>query len=418
MPTICEHEIQNLLKQVEVYINAKKLVKANYEPRLAEDFSPIELFSINEMDISKILAYFLNPRASHAQGTLFLDEFCDAVSKLPPLSEASESNPLPDSFRLSANTSVNTEVADAESGRMDILIFDNENALCIENKPWASDQDGQLKRYGEKLQKQGFKNWLLIYLCDHEPSESSTNNDEKTLKHTVQLSFSSLGAVLLAASRKALAPNVRYFVESFANYLIQNIAGESKMNDEQTRKLIKDNIDSAKVISEAFEKLSELTWQNFCKTLERQCNNSKYKDSLTFEYREDIHTLRTRCHFRFKPKAKDWYISFEKTHPSRLQQFYWGITVNGGVNEIERQEIEVKMKSLFKTGDSPERWWPWWVWGSDETEVIPTDLRFFPKNLDSQQWINEMSSDDGGELSKIVWRIVDHIMQAIEKNQL
>ena len=92
--------------------------------------------------------------------------------------------------------------------------------------------------------------------------------------------------------------------------------------------------------------------------------------------------------------------------------------VNGEVNEIERQEIEVKMRTLFKTGDKPERWWPWWVWGSDETEVIPTDLRFFPKNLDSQQWMNEMSSDDGGELSKIVWRIVDHIMQAIEKNEL
>lgn len=416
MPTTTNLEVQNLLKEVQVYLDARKLVKSNYESRVADDFSPIELLSLNEPDVSKVLAYFLDPKATHAQGTLFLDEFCKAVQKLSPLSETSASNPLPESFRLTSNTIVDTEVADSESGRMDILLCDSKNALCIENKPWAGDQKSQLKRYGKKLQKQGFENWLLIYLCDHEPSESSTCGDSETLKHTVQLSFSSMGNILLATARKAQAPNVKYFVELFAKYLKETIAGEPKMNDEQIKKLLKANINSAKVISETFEKLSEDTWNEFCNVLRDQCEQ-KYKASLVFENRNDIR-LRTRCYFRFKPNNKNWFISFGKSHTNRLQDFYWGITVDEKANETERNNLTSAMNKLFKTSEKAERLWPWWVWGKEEIETIPSDPAFFPKNLDEQKWMTEMSAPDGGELAKIVWRIVDRIMQAIKDNQL
>ncbi len=417
MQTTTNLEVHNLLKEVQIFLDAKKLVKNNYESRVADDFSPIELFSPNEPDISKVLAYFLNPKAAHAQGTLFLDEFCNIVQKLSPLSETSASNPLPESFRLTSNTIVDIEVADSESGRMDIVLCDSKNALCIENKPWASDQESQLKRYGQKLQKQGFENWLLIYLSDHEPSEYSTCKDEETLKHTVQLSFSSMGNILLAAARKAQAPNVKYFAELFAKYLKVNIAGEPKMNDEQIKQLLKANINSTKVISETFEKLSEDIWNDFCNVLREQCQQ-KYNGSLVFENRNDIRTLRTRCHFRFKPNNKNWFISFEKSHTNRLQDFYWGITVDEKANETERGNITSAMNKLFKISDKPERWWPWWVWGKEGIETIPTDLAFFPRNLDEQKWMNEVGAPDGGELAKIVWRIVDRIMQAIKDNQL
>ena len=417
MPTTTNLEVQNLLKEVQVYLDARKLVKSNYESRVADDFSPIELLSLNEPDISKVLAYFLDPKAAHAQRTLFLDEFCKAVQKLSPLSETSASNPLPESFRLTSNTIVDTEVADSESGRMDILLCDSKNALCIENKPWAGDQESQLKRYGKKLQEQVFENWLLIYLCDHEPSKSSTCGDPEILKHTVLLSFSSMGNILLAAARKAQAPNVKYFVELFAKYLKETIAGEPKMNDEHIKQLLKTNINSAKVISEAFEKLSEDTWNEFCNVLRDQYEQ-KYNGSLVFENRNEIRTLRTRCHFRFKPTNKNWYISFEKSHTNRLQDFYWGITVNDEVNEAERTNITLAMNNLFRTGDKPERWWPWWVWGKNETETITTDPAFFPLNLDEQKWMTEMNLQDGGELARIVWRIVDRIMQAIKEKQL
>ena len=76
------------------------------------------------------------------------------------------------------------------------------------------------------------------------------------------------------------------------------------------------------------------------------------------------------------------------------------------------------MNNLFRTGDKPELLWPWWVWGKDQTETISTDPAFFPLNLDEQKWMTEMSAQDGGELARIVWRIVDRIMQAIKENQL
>lgn len=62
---------------------------------------------------------------------------------------------------------------------MDILIeifcHGEKYALCIENKPFASDQKNQLKDYADELEQRYPNQWQLIYLSGSgkEPSEYS-----------------------------------------------------------------------------------------------------------------------------------------------------------------------------------------------------------------------------------------------------
>src|SRR5690606_29502005 len=68
---------------------------------------------------------------------------------------------------------VQTEFTTFNGRRLDILLNLNEHRLIgIENKPWANDQPNQLEDYAIHLSKTS-NNWLLIYLCNREPSKES-----------------------------------------------------------------------------------------------------------------------------------------------------------------------------------------------------------------------------------------------------
>lgn len=64
-----------------------------------------------------------------------------------------------------------------ESNRIDLLISNGQEAIVVENKIWAGDQDQQLQRYRDALVHQGYDaaSIRLLYLTPygHEPSEQS-----------------------------------------------------------------------------------------------------------------------------------------------------------------------------------------------------------------------------------------------------
>lgn len=411
--------IQALLSEVAALIRVQNHYEQKYAPILVPNFQPFELFRIDEPTISKILAFLLDPKANHKQGTLFLNAFCEFVKTQPPLGNSGENNPIKDSDSFSERASVYTELADKENGRLDIVISDNRIGICIENKPWAADQEKQLFRYGKHLTEGGYDNWLLVYLCEHSPSEYSTDNDTDTLAHTVQITFSELCRILTDAAKLVKAAKIRYFIEMFVDYLREYIVGEGQMIDNDTIETIKLNFDAAREISNAYEELLKTSWQHFCNVLRSQCK-TKYSDEITFSCSENIYTSNTRCHILFKPKNKDWGISFEKNKRlQNLQNFYWGITVDQKIHRDEKDKIANKMKDLFGESDPREDMWPWWKWGSEEDiENENRDAAYFPRNLDTKKWVEEMQSPDGGELAKIIWDIVDKIMAEVKNETL
>lgn len=113
------------------------------------------------MRISKIIAWLLNPLQTHGQGGIFLNLFVEELGLETSIDECGRAN-------------VRTEVP-ITRGRLDILIGMKNLTIAIENKPWAGDQNEQLKTYFAHFDKLGRGRYLVLYLTREgtEPSEQS-----------------------------------------------------------------------------------------------------------------------------------------------------------------------------------------------------------------------------------------------------
>jgi hypothetical protein len=132
-------------------------------------FRVIELTSDEVRLHSKFLAELLNPKGSHGQGSKFLDLFIQQFEIKNVDSETS---------KVDVEKYIGNKTKDA-GGRIDILIEDSkQNAIIIENKIYASDQENQLKRYSNYKRT---NNKLIFYLNldGSDPSENSYQDLKK-----------------------------------------------------------------------------------------------------------------------------------------------------------------------------------------------------------------------------------------------
>lgn len=130
-----------------------------------------------------------------------------------------------------------------ESNNIDVLVTNNGGqAVVIENKIYASDQDRQLERYWMLLNGQGYKEIYLVYLTldGKEPSEESLGQLKKKTDLETKLLCISYGGDLpdwlLSCQQKACdEPGLR---ESISQYikLIHKLTG-TDMNDNYRNEL-------------------------------------------------------------------------------------------------------------------------------------------------------------------------------------
>src|SRR5512138_1022885 len=110
--------------------------------REAPRFNVFETLGIRDIESihSRFLAFLFDPRASHAQGTLFLQSFLDRFL-------SGQALPRP----TIEETFVHREFVTMH-GCLDIAIFLPQGGrICIENKVWASEQEQQISRYQRYL---------------------------------------------------------------------------------------------------------------------------------------------------------------------------------------------------------------------------------------------------------------------------
>lgn len=125
-------------------------------------FRVIELTSDEVRLHSKFLAELLNPKGSHGQGSKFLDLF---------IQQFDIKNVDPETSKVDVEKYIGNKT-DTEGGRIDILIEDsNQNAIIIENKIYASDQENQLVRYSKYTTNS--KIIFYLNLDGSDPSEYS-----------------------------------------------------------------------------------------------------------------------------------------------------------------------------------------------------------------------------------------------------
>lgn len=228
---------------MEVLLEKIGIINLRYEKlRKEHDFN---IFSIlrskgDEVNVhSNFIHELLNPLGSHRKEKEFLKKFLEVVG-------------------IKGFDCAEVQLH-KEQGKIDILIHNKTQAIIIENKIWAGDQDRQLERYYQKIQKRGFSEVWVIYLTlrGDSPSENSIGDlPEEILKNrllSISYSFQISKWMDECIATCARRPIIRETLVQYKN-LIEDLTGKS-MSGDQRKEVIdllsrNDNILKAQVISE------------------------------------------------------------------------------------------------------------------------------------------------------------------------
>jgi hypothetical protein len=261
-------------------------------------FSILRVESKETSTHSAFLVELLDPDGSHGQGRVFLNLFVTTL-----LVEALPQNKFLE-LKFDARSAtvykekyvgkINEEWT--EGGQLDILIKDNlNNAICIENKIYAEDQNNQLIRYSNYLKKHHSKG-VLLYLAryESEASSKSTEYKGKTLKVNEDyftISYQKHILDWLESCQKATneLPIIREAIGQYIQ-LIKKLTGQSmsQIQKKELRKLIagNDKFDDFVELNMAFRNiLSEI--KNRLKQLDGKLKLEKYQKTTKIWTTED-----------------------------------------------------------------------------------------------------------------------------------
>lgn len=147
----------NLKEYFEKQLSKKKEIKFNI-------FSALHDIKEERRLHSRFIAYLLSRNSNHGMGNEFLKLFVKSVLKIEFDCE-------------NCKVEIETEYKD-----IDIFIYNDEQAIIIENKIYAGDQPRQLERYKEVIQNENKYNDIFIIYLTLDGRPPSNDSMGKTLK--------------------------------------------------------------------------------------------------------------------------------------------------------------------------------------------------------------------------------------------
>ena len=282
-----------------------------------------------------------------------------------------------------------------ERWHIDILITnDCGQALAIENKIYAGDQDRQLERYHEKLVKQGYKDIHILYLTidGRNPSDLSIGKLRK--EDYKSISYEKILCWLKRCRKRAYdEPELRDTVAQYSRLIEKLTKGSELMNELKDLCLRDNNLLVAHHLAEALThakaSLMHKMWEKIKKELERHSFTDPIEEwsSIT----ED--TIRNTIE-KTRERSFGLYWSFGQ-NPAYLgveasggYGFYVGVWCNQGENKEKYDEINSRLESELGRGEEPDSSLPWWcVLRRDGTGFLPDDI----KTLADEKARNELT---------------------------
>lgn len=218
--------VGSLLVEVSAHHAALLRAKSLYSERLAPDFNPLDFMKLDELNLSRVIAWLLRPHGSHGQGGAFLQQLLALTGGAWSPEECS-----------SAKVYLEHGTGD---GRIDIMVRSNGRVLAIENKPDADDQPYQLQRYLQYLDGLSLQDYRLLYLT---PNGTAPNEKSITLKtvearvktsHLHLVSYNSTILEWLSACRAICrADRVTVFLDEVSRAVRKKFQGVSDMSDQE-----------------------------------------------------------------------------------------------------------------------------------------------------------------------------------------
>ena len=235
------NQIVDSLISINQVIENFRLQREKTELYDSNRFNPFQFMRTDEMGLSKIIAFLLDPKETHGQGDLFLNSFLKYIGK--------------HNFLAYDNIQVCVEKATSENRRHDIFIegFLNHRRhwiVSIENKlRFATDQEEQLKDYRDDLEGYREVEYCLIYLpvFKESPSENSIEKDkwEELIGAKKAILLSAKDLVDWLDNTLIIAPAVKQFSQDLKKFLSEELMGNTETNDDLVKYLMKNENNDA-----------------------------------------------------------------------------------------------------------------------------------------------------------------------------
>lgn len=325
-----------------------------YREKLILDFNPLDFLSWNENKVSEIIAFFLNPHASHAQGDLYLQLFIDYFDLSFQYSDVS---------KVRVNVEENTE----SNRRVDIVIsYDNyKRAIGIENKiyPWTKDQPLQVEAYVDHLKrfcKTG--DYHLLYLSPRAKildNYSAGENYEEMLADGKLKLINYEEHLIDLVHRFALETDndrLRHFIKDFELKLRNNYIGIDMNEENDLVHYIEANEDNIKTAFSVSRNLNAV------------------KKSLTNDFYEQMKELALDLNLQYSEQHNHFVLpNFSKLYAKfnfESRGLIYGLVKTPEFyNSYPEKFFVADIASVLNNRFSTSHWWPLWTFLYKNIEV-------------------------------------------------
>ena len=437
-------DVKGFFDELAPRLETARILDRELDRNLAHRFNVLDYLKTDELGLSRIIADLFNPKASHGQGTLFLRRF---LANLKGLKET------PDLSELDRNQIT----VETEQWKVDITVEincpDGKYCLAIENKPYARDQENQVKRYLELLEGEYGNRFLLIYLPPTGEAPASIGKNELKEKWNSRFAIlpyhksheeledefnefrlsHSLADWLGECRRNCDVERLRWFLRDAETFCKRKFGGLAMTTDNETKAVEKyvlldsEKWKTAGVVYESWagirNKVCKEFLQRLCSAIEQKAransNLEKFADDRKIEHSYDGERkyknwlcLYRNCWAQYE--QGDRSISDGRTvivlQNDERGPNGWCIGVSSPIAEdkMEPEEKERRLRlnkelnGIPPSNEGPDSYWPWWNWVEEDK-----------RNWDSLvPELHQENEDNGG---KITSYFVDRFIEIAEK---
>ena len=368
-------KLSGLLNMVSEVIQKERIQKEERQKR-GEYFNIFSVLRLETKEVrlhSAFLAELLNPEGSHGLGKQFLELFLNMVvrkSKEEPFYFETEN------AKVYVEYYIGVISEDKKSGgRIDLLIEDGKgNAIIIENKINAGDQEYQLLRYNNFAKDKYKSNYKLLYLTKDGGEASEYSTGKENFKYQCISYRNNILPWLECCEQAAVRhPLIRETIHQYIINLkeILNIM-EKNTQDSLFDRIVenKEYILSALFLKDNLVEIQCKMWENVF--IKKICKVVASEEMDIFPYGNKWSTQYRGVSFKEK-KWNNVSVSFE-FFSNDFKNFSYGIKFQN--LQIEKhKEIKDKLASI-EWGQTRD-WYPWYKidedypnWEEDAIEAL------------------------------------------------
>jgi len=403
--------MEKLLKSVSPDIIRKKdeIAKLN---QAGEFFNILSVIGLKTEEVrlhSAFIAELLNPVGSHGQKEVFLKLLLDVL----------DDNEL-NKFLPSKDTKVYVEFPIGrksydDGGRIDILIKDDKQKviIAIENKIYAGDQDNQLFRYRNYLNKQKYKTSKLLYLTldGHKPTRKSTkkeNPGEEVYWKEISYNTTILGWLKLCLESAKGKHRLSIAIKQYIEIINQILDYKEEAMDKNIIDKIKKSICEA---TEVAKNLQEAKRQIIQDRLVKKIQQMTKKHNWEFDDNSEFYT-KGKSGTYFYIRKSNWktygvcFDIYDDGDGDNVEDYY-------GVATLKNSSAEDKDDCPLKNGIWKTSGKEWLCW----TELLDREGKSLWLSPEWLQRIND-SDDAVKEFVSIIEERTQELMKKFENTKI